>query len=197
VAPLRDTFDRRSALKLLALAIGNVALGAHTPYGQWTVYRQRNLFIVASRTDRRAIALATALASGLAQELPESHARMTRASDTVRIASLLATEQLDVAIVSREEAAEMREGVGEYAAVGPFSLCALAELGRHVLVTVESFKTRHAYLLAANVEHLRSRLPIAPAARQPQSSLPLHLGANAYYAGETMPEQADPDALGE
>jgi hypothetical protein len=180
---------RRDLLKLAAAAVAVTAAGAHTPYGQWTVYRQRNLFIVASRTDTRAQDLARALAYGLAAELPESHARMTRATDPVRVASLLATGQLDVAIVSRGEAAGMLAGTTEYRAVGPVALRGLAELGDHVLVTVEDLKARHAYLLARAVEHLRAMLPIAPATASAQAyPVPDHPGAAAFHSGEPLPD---------
>jgi TRAP-type uncharacterized transport system substrate-binding protein len=179
-------------VKLAAVAIVVTVASAHTPYGQWTVYRQRNLFIVASRTDTEALNLAQALAASLARELPESHARMTRAADPVRVASLLATGQLDVAIVSRDEAASMLVGSGAYRAVGPVPLRALAELGGHVLVTVESFKARHAYLLAEAVEHLRASLPVAAATASLQPiQLPVHPGAATYYIGAPVPKATD------
>src|SRR5688500_18178511 len=151
---------RRQLTKVAAAIVAAVAVGAHTPYGQWTVYRLRNLFIVASGTDAQAANLARALAEGLSRELPESHARMTRATDSVRIASLLATEQLDVAVVSRDEAALMLAGTGAYREVGPVQVRAIASLGEYVLVTVERFAARHAYLIAAAVEHVRAGLPI-------------------------------------
>ena len=180
--------SRRNVARLIGATMAMVAVGAHTPYGQWTVYRQRNLFIVASRTDPHAVVLANALAAGLARELPESHARMTRASDPVRIASLLATGQLDVAIVSRDDAAGMGSGSGSYRAVGPVPLRALAELGTHLLVTVETLKARHAYLLAAAVEHLRGALPVAAEATSSQLlTLPEHPGAAAYRGGAPLP----------
>ena len=187
-APPCKGLNRRNMARLIAATMAMVAVGAHTPYGQWTVYRQRNLFIVASRTDPHAVVLADALAVGLARELPESHARMTRASDPVRIASLLATGQLDVAIVSRSEAAGMSSGSGAYRAVGPVPIRTLAELGAHVFVTLETLKERHAYLLAAAVEHLRSSLPVAAETTSSQPlTLPEHPGAAAYRGGAPLP----------
>jgi hypothetical protein len=196
VAPTAERvgLSRRGVVKLAAMAAASVVVGAHTPYGQWTVYRQRNLFIVASRTDLQALDLAQALAEGLTQELPESHARMTRASDTVRIASLLATGQLEVAIVSRQEAADMLVGAGVYKAVGPVPLCALAEFGRHLLITVESFKARHAYLVAATADHLRSSLPVAAVTTQlPMFHVPDHPGAAIFRSGGSLSEAANGD----
>ena len=179
-------FTRRGVMRLGVTALGAVLVGAHTPYGQWTVYRQRNLFIVASRTDPAAVDLARNLAKGLAAELPESHARMTRATDSVRVASLLATGQLDVAVVSRGDGVAMLGGAGEYRAIGPIPLRALADLGDHVLVALESFRARHAYLLASAVDHLRNGLPSQPAAA-PSASVPEHEGATAYRSRLPLP----------
>jgi hypothetical protein len=178
---------RRDVLKLAAAALASVVLGAHTPYGQWTVYRQRNLFIVASRTDPRALLLTRMIVHGLARELPEARARVTRASDPVRIASLLATGQLDVAVVSREDAAGMVAGSDGFRAVGAVPLVSLANLGRYELVAMESYKARHAYLLARAVDHMRPVLP--PTARD--SPVPTHTGALVYFAGGPLPGDND------
>jgi hypothetical protein len=183
---------RREALQFAVAAIAATALGAHTPYGQWTVYRQRNLFIVASRTDPRAVAIAAALAHGLARELPESHARMTRASDPVRIASLLATGQLEVAVVAHDEAAGMLTGAGAYRAVGAVPLRALAQIGGRLLVTVDAFKIRHAYLLADAVEHLRAAIPLGLlAASTGALTVPFHPGAIALRERLPLPDSVD------
>ena len=176
---------RRQAAKLLTATLAIVVLTGHTPYGQWTVYRRRNLFIVASRTDAAAVGLAQVLVKGLARELPESHARFTRATDPVRIASLLATGQLDVAIISRDEAASMHTGLGAFEGVGPIPLRLVTELGTHLLVTVESFRDRHAFLLAKATEHLRPGLPLLAASSLP-ISIPEHPGAAAYRAGKIL-----------
>lgn len=177
--------DRRRCATLLAATLAVLALTAHTPYGQWTVYRRRNLFIVASRTDVAAVELAKALVGGLARELPESYARFTRATDTVRIASLLATGQLDVAIISRNEAESMHAGTGAFREIGPVPLRVLTELGSHLLVTVENFRDRHAFLLAKAIEHLRSSLPSAAASSLPLP-IPEHPGAAAYRGGKML-----------
>lgn len=182
----RGCLSRRELTACLLGALASTAVGAHTPYGQWTVYRRRNLFIVASRTDAQALDLAEALAAGLARELPESRARMTRATEPVRVASLLATGQLDVAVVADDEAASMLAGSGVFRAVGPVPLRALAKLGGHVLVAVEDFKPRHAYLLSQAVEHLRGALPGA-AATAGGLTVPEHAGAAAWRGGEPIP----------
>ena len=171
---------RRLLLRMAGGAFVALLLTAHTPYGQWTVYRQRNLFIVASRTDPHALDLARTLVRGLARELPQAHARVTRATDTVRIASLLATRQIEIAIVSADQAPHMLRGTNEFKSVGPIHLRLLVDLGDHLMVSVLSFSERHAFLVTEAVEHLRSELPGATASSGPLR-IPPHPGAAAYH----------------
>jgi hypothetical protein len=179
----------------LGLTAAALIGAAHAPYIQWTIYRRRNLFIVASRTDAAAIALAERLAEVLARELPTSHARYTRATDPVRVASLIATDQIEVAVVSRGEAAEMIAGKGPFAAVGPVPVRLLFDLGAHVLIALATFKQTHAYLLAHTLDHARGRLQIeAGAIGAPQ--VPDHPGALAYRQGLEMPKDAQADGGG-
>ena len=97
---------------------------------------------------------------------------------------VLATGQLDVAIVSRDEAANMHAGSGVFEEIGPIPLRLLAELSGHFLVTVEGFRERHAFLLAEAIEHLRSSSSLAAAPSLPLP-IPEHPGAAAYRGGKT------------
>jgi hypothetical protein len=180
--------SRRGLVRLAVGAVASLFVAAHTPYGQWTVYRQRNLFIVASREDPSAVFLARFLADGLLRELPESHAMSTRAADSIRVASLLATGQLDVAVIARAEAGEMLTGAGEYKAVGAVPIRTVSDFGSHLLVAVETFKTRHAYLLAGAIEHIRMTVPALPGSRSTDlTSVPNHPGAAAFSSGAPLP----------
>jgi hypothetical protein len=176
---LAEGVGRRRLVKTAGAIFGALLLAGHTPYGQWTIYRRRNLFIVASRTDKRAVQLAQMIAEKLAEELPESRARYTRANDTVRVASLLATEQLDVAVISADEAVRIFTGSGEFRATGPVPLRLLAELNQHVVTTTETFSEKHAYVLAQALEHIGPKLGF-PLWRDQKSGIPEHPGAILY-----------------
>lgn len=178
--------SRREAARLIVAGVLAVVLRGHTPYSQWTIYRKRNLFIVASRSDEQAVLLAKAVAEGIAAELPDSHARFTRATEPVRVASLLRTGQLEVAVVAREEAAAMLTGADSYASVGPVPLRLLAGLGDHLVVTVADFRDRHAFLLAQALDPLEERLARPQGAVQ-TSPVPFHTGALAYRNGRPIP----------
>jgi hypothetical protein len=92
----------------------------HTPFPQWKVYRKLHLFIVVNRQDPVACELGDAIALTLATELPESRALVTHARDALRLASLISTQQLDVALVHHSELAAWRQGESPYDSAGTF-----------------------------------------------------------------------------
>ena len=183
---------RRRVLRLGLLAAAALAVGGHTPYPQWVVYRRRNLFIVAGRTDEAAVALARAAAAILAARLPASKAQATRATDVLRVGSLIATRQLDLAILKGEEAAALLDGSGPFATIGAAPLRAVFAFGAHLLVARDDFRARHAYLVAETLDRFRDELPARAPVGAPTSAVPPHPGAAAYFGG--LPPPADPAA---
>ena len=113
----------------LALVLGTAGLlSGHTPYRQWVVYRKRHLLILASKQDPQAYGLCRAVAARLAAALPKSRARPSRAGSTERLASLLATGQMEVAVLSPAEVRELRAGEGAAKGAGATDLRLLLEL---------------------------------------------------------------------
>ncbi len=159
----RTKSGRRAFLRHGARAAGLfglwLALGAHTPYRQWKVYRQRHLLILASKTDPEGYHLSQKVAAVLAEALPDSRARPSRAPGPARIASLLGTAQMDVALMPRTEAAALNAGMGRFADTGPVDLRALFSLGPHLLVCRAEFPEAHAYLIVKALDSDRAGLP--------------------------------------
>ena len=158
----------RRALLGGGIALAWFAASAHTPYRQWRVYRQRHLMIVASKTDPEGFRLSRAVAETLAEHLPDSHARPSRAPSAARVASLLGTGQMDVAVLPRAEAAALRAGDDPFRESGPVDLEALFDLGDHLLVCRAEFPEEHAFLVVqtlyrnrAALAHAGARLPVA------------------------------------
>lgn len=177
------TTRRRAARGLLAAA-ATVPLAGHTPYRQWVVYRQRHLLIGCHREDPEGYALAKALEFELWSHLPDSSARVARAPHAERLASLLATAQLEVALLDTATALAMRAGEGPFAAYGALDLVVLARLENRLLLARADFPARHAWLVAEALAE--SPLVLAPA----ESPLAWHPGALAFHAG--MPEPSEP-----
>jgi len=169
----RDTLERLSAV-----AVGVLSMG-HSPYRQWYVYRRLRLFIATSAADPRSHPLGEAIATVLALYLPDSHALTARALDSLEIAKLLGSQQLDVGLLTAQEAPEALEGTGRFADNGPVPLRALACVGDYLLVCRSDFPDPKAYEIArtlvdrwnapAPFEAVVVRLP-----RTPQTSIPPH-----------------------
>ena len=160
------------------------AAGAHTPYGQWVVYRKKHLLIGAHRADPPTYETAKRVAATLAEHLPKSRSRVARAPHAGRLASLLGTDQLDVAVLSMADAAEMKAGSGQFKPYGQIPLRLLAVIGDQVLVAHQRFPARHAWLVT-------STLADEGTARRVDSNfpadIPLHPGSAKFFEGLPQP----------
>ena len=183
---------RRGALRFGLCATVWALTSAHTPYRQWGVYRQRHLLILTSKTDGLAYGLGKRVAEILAAHLPNSQARVARAPYTERVASLLSSKQMEVALLSRRNAIAMRQGGPPFADFGPVALRMLIGLGEYLLVCRDDFPARHAYLVAKTLSTNRAELavplsPGVPGAPEPEAAVPIHPGALAYFQGRPPP----------
>ena len=116
-------WTRRAAV-LSLFAVGTTLVAGHTPYGQWQVYRQKHLLIGCHREDPETYDLAQQVVATLDERLPEAAARPARARTAGRLASLLGTDQLKLAVLSEEDAAAMAVGAGRFAPYGVYRIVA-------------------------------------------------------------------------
>lgn len=187
---------RRRFLKLTLAGFAGLAVSGHAPYGQWGVYRKKHLLILTTRADPASFELGQKVAAALLRELPESMAQVSRAPHKARIASLLSSHQMDLALMRPDDAAALREGGAPYADYGPMPLMTLLGIDDFLLVCREDFAGLHAWLIAEalsasgadfTVIPSKSELPAAPDPR-----LPLHPGAFAYFSGRPRPAAPTP-----
>ncbi len=170
---------------------------AHTPYEQWVVYRRRVLLIGSSRDDPEGYRLARHVAEILGRDLPESRARVSRAPTAQRLASLIATDQMDFAVLPWSAGAAMASGRTPYADLGGVPLKGLFGFETHVLVCLAGVPAAHAYLVSRTVDGA-----IGPdsggglAMAKAGGALTLHPGALEYVAGRPMPEMDSQAAEG-
>ena len=184
--------SRRSFLRIAAPGAAAMFLCGHAPYGQWGVYRRRHLLILTTRTDPRAFELAKRIAHILAERLPSSKAQVSRAPHNERIASLISSQQLDVALMRRDDAAALRQGTPPFAEYGPVKLFTVVGIEGYLFVCRDDFAARHAWLIAEALDKSRSALPelLLPSgssSEPPDSRIPLHPGALGYFTGAPMP----------
>jgi TRAP-type uncharacterized transport system substrate-binding protein len=179
--------QRRLCLRGVAAAAALWLLSGHSPYRQWDVYRKARLVLLASAADETSVRLAQALAQIFAQRLPESRATHARARDTNDLVRLLASKQLEVAVMREADAYAAYSGAAPFADNGRVALRTLALLGAHLFVCREEVPKAAGYLLvealaerwdridSAMVAHASSPKPAQPL------RLPLHAGALEYY----------------
>jgi hypothetical protein len=183
---------RREFLRTAVAGGAAILFCGHAPYGQWGVYRRRYLLILTSRADPPSFELGKRIAEVLAQRLPSSKAQASRAPNNERIASLISSHQMDVALMRRDDAAALRQGRPPFAGYGPVELFTIVGLGEFLLACRDDFAARHAWLIAEAFDKSRDLLPErllpeASTAEPPDSRIPLHPGALGYFTGAPMP----------
>lgn len=172
-----------SRRKLLLLA-GAAALAgapglAHTPYGQWVVYRQKHLLVGAHRGDPQTYDHARNVVAGLEHELPDARARVARGPRPQRIASLMGTGQLYLAVLSADEALRMATAEAPFEGFRPTPVHAMAGLGEgYLLFAAPEFPADHAQLVTQALDHTGLGFPPTT------GNFEMHAGAAAYWSSE-------------
>ncbi len=177
---------RRRALVGGLLGASALLLAAgHTPYGQWVVYRKRTLLIGSCRSDPPTYELAERIAAVLAEHLPKSRARLSRAPGYERLASLLATAQLNVAVLARDRALALSQGSWPFEAFDPVPLRLLFDMEDYVLACRADFPARHPYLVSRTLDQEATRM--GRTIRERSGGVPPHEGTIAYAKGAPLP----------
>jgi hypothetical protein len=169
---------RRTFVRLLALACATTGVMGHSPYRQWQVYRKSRVIIVTSAAESQSYSLGDAIATVLARHWPESRALAARAGDAVEIVKLLGSDQLELAILTADEAGAAHAGRGRFAAEGALPLRALAVFGPYLLVARADFPDAKAQAVTRTLaEHWRAEGGLPPAGDVTHASIPVHRGA--------------------
>ncbi len=191
VAPGR--LGRRALLRCVLALTAVIAATGHSPYRQWKIYRKRKLLILTSRSDGPSFPLGERVAKILAMHLPESHAQVSRAPNTERIASLISTRQMDVAVLSPNDAASLFAGRAPFAEYGPVPLRTIVALGDYLLICRDDFPALHAYLVAETLIENFAELGLEVSSLEAgqtsaEAAVPTHRGARAYFDGGPQPK---------
>lgn len=178
---------RRPVLLALGAAAAVLLLGGHSPYRQWEVFRKARLVLLVSAADALAVRLAQSLVGLYAERLPESRATVARARDTNDLVRLVASKQLEVALLRESQAHAVLTGAEPFSDNGRVELRTLAALGDHLLVCLDGVSTGVAYkLVEALADGWRTLGPSLVRDAQgprPDSAVlvPLHPGAVEFY----------------
>jgi hypothetical protein len=186
---------RRAFLRGAAAVAVWLAASGHTPYRQWVVYRRRRLLIGCSKTEPASYDLAKRLVAVLDERLPESRARVSRAPDKFRLASLLSTDQMQVALLTGDDARALAAGREPFRDYGAVPLAALYGCGDdYLLVGRADFPEHHAYLVSRALDAAPGGVP-GGALPPPDgvAGLPTHPGTVAYARGLPEPVAPEPE----
>jgi TRAP-type uncharacterized transport system substrate-binding protein len=173
-------------------------LTGHSPYRQWEVYRKVRLVLLVDAEDAASVRLGQAITGVLSKHLPESRAMTARARDINDLVRLIATRQLDTALMREDDAWTALSGTGRFADNGNVPLRTLAQLDKYVFVCRDDLPRPSAYRLAETLAEqwpqIGAALPNGARGPRPASSarIPVHPGANEYY--EDHPQQHDGSA---
>jgi TRAP-type uncharacterized transport system substrate-binding protein len=179
--------SRRGWLRVAGAGALWLALCGHSPYRQWDVYRKTRLVLLATAADPQSVQLGSALAKIYLQRLPESRATLARARDANDLVRLLASRQLDIAVMREPDAHAALAGKAPYADTGGVRLRVLAALGEHLFVCREEVPNGSVYMLVEALADgwgdLDPALVHKAPGPRPATSLavPLHPGAAEYY----------------
>jgi hypothetical protein len=191
---------RRRVLHFGAVALAGLVLQGHAPYGQWSVYRKKHLLILTTKADPESFELGKKLAAHLMKFLPESRAQVSRAPHKARIASLISSKQMELALMRPGDAAALRAGAAPYEDYGPVPLNVLMAVDSFLLVCRDDFAPLHAWLIAEALTRKDADFAARPAkAAKPESPdphLPLHPGAVLFLSGAATPPPPAPVADG-
>jgi TRAP-type uncharacterized transport system substrate-binding protein len=182
--------NRRELLQLTAASGLWLLLTGHSPYRQWDVYRKVRLVVLVNAEEAPSVQLGQVLAGLLAKHLPESRAMMARARNINDVVRLIASKQLDTALIREEDASVAFEGKGRFADNGKVPLRALAQLGPYLFVCRDDLPTPTGYQLAETIAEQWKGIDaeLVNGARDPKPissvRIPVHPGALEYYEHE-------------
>jgi TRAP-type uncharacterized transport system substrate-binding protein len=179
--------NRRELLQVTAASGLWLLLTGHSPYRQWDVYRKVRLVVLVNAEEAASVQLGQVIAGLLAKHLPQSRAMMARARNINDVVRLIASKQLDIAVMHEEDASVAFEGTGRFADNGNVPLRALAQLGSYLFVCRDDLPTPTGYQLAETIaeqwQEIDVKLVNGARGPKPISSvrIPVHPGALEYY----------------
>lgn len=168
---------RRAFLTAIpSLLIPAIAV-AHSPWGQYAVYRQKHLLVLSTRDDIETYPYSKLLVEAINKSAPEANARPARAINLDRAYNLLRTDQFQFALLSTENVEAMRTATGPFAGKPPVDLKSIYRFDNLEFVVRADFPEN---LVAIVTEAVLSNLNSLPGALPPKELLKqttLHSGA--------------------
>lgn len=168
---------RRAFLGAMAAFLYPAISMAHSPWGQYAVYRQKHLLVLSTRDDVETHPYSKLLVEAINKTAPEASARPARAINLERAHALLRTDQFQFALLSATNVEGMRFATGPFAGMPTVDLRTIYRFKDLVFVVRADFPKN---LVAIVTEAVLSNLGSLPGASPPEELLKqsnLHPGA--------------------
>ncbi len=170
---------RRSFICMLPALLVPQAAHAHSPWGQYAVYRQKHLLVLSTRDDPDSYDFSKLLVAAINKSAPEASARPARAVNLERAYNLLRTDQFQFAVLSKANIKAMRTASGVFSDKRPVDLRTIYRFDDLEFVVLANFPAR---LVSVVTEAVLSNISTLPGAAPPKDLLKLetlHAGAQA------------------
>ena len=158
---METVLERRFFVCSIAALISAVSpLYAHSPWGQYQVYRQKHLLILSSRDDEGSYPFSKELVACLDNVLPIAKARPARAINIERAFNLLRTDQFQFAVFDHKNIKKMRNATGEFSDRKPVDLGTLLQFQNMRIVARRDFPNDLVATVTHNLIKCRNELSI-------------------------------------
>ena len=150
---------------------------AHSPWGQYAVYRQKHLLVLSTRDDAQSYRYSKLLVDAINESAPEASARPARAINLERAYNLLRTDQFQFALLSTTNIESMRLATGAFAGRPSVDLKTIYKFDQLEFAVVADFPGE---LVAIVTDAVLSHIATLPGALPPAEVLEfetLHKGA--------------------
>ena len=158
---------------------------AHSPWGQYQVYRQKHLLVLSTREDPPSYPYSKDLVAALNHSVPNANARPARAIDLERVYNLLRTDQFQFAILSRDNISKLKQPNGLFDGSQKVDLRTIYQFEALEFVVRADFPEELVAIVTHGVLESLSMLPGAAGIDLVKTSPDLHPGARKALEGFT------------
>ena len=161
---------------VLLLTFSSTSL-AHSPWGQYQVYRQKHLLILSTKEDSPTYSFSKKLTTIINHAEPSADARPARAKDLRRIHALLKTDKMQFAVLSKDNAAHLRKGTAAFKDKGPLAMATIYTFGELEFLVQPTFPKQLVSVVTHAILSLLYHLPDADPPEKVMNNPHLHSGA--------------------
>ena len=168
----------------IGLFLSSIYMMGHAPWGQWQVYRMRHMLLLSVREDEKSYPFSKVIIDALSETLPEARARPARARDYRRVHSLLSTDQIPLAVLSKDVVISLLYGTGVFNNFSPVSMNMVFDFGELMLIARPTMPDSHTWRITdALIRYGKFEQVIN------NTEIPIHHGSKIRFNNLPIPEE--------